>query len=527
MSSAYVDMDADAQPAREAWWHHVVYLRSPRTVVYTVRALAERPQRHRRHDVLQRALDALTGPQSFGDDRWFPDDFPPRRGNRLIPLVDGQEAMGAMYEAMEGARESIYLSAWCLTPQLRMLRLPPDDPDEPSAGAGGPHALLPLLARKAHEADVRVLLWPGAVLGKFARRHMRATHRALVQASPRLHARLDTHEKFGHCQHQKTLVVDGRVAFVGGLDVTAFDADRWDVREHPFRTSRNWHDVHWQIEGPCVADVAANFAQRWNALAPHQPVPPVPIPSPLPGGGLAQVQRTIPQGVYPFAPSGIYGIAHAYFHAIARAERFIYLENQYLWSPEVTDALCAAIRRGVHVVIVLPAHPNIGKADTDRHVERLLQAGTEARAAGGSFRAYTLYTSWWDATMGRYHYRPIYVHSKIAIVDDAWATAGSANLNGRGMATDSEINVSTTDVRAIRELRLRLWAEHLGCAEGELGDADPCAVLGGPWAEAAQAQYRIVKRRSGALTAALYPYPLGHTLADFGPGEVESALLDR
>jgi phosphatidylserine/phosphatidylglycerophosphate/cardiolipin synthase-like enzyme len=408
-----------------------------------------------------------------------------------------------------------------------MLRRPPDDPYEPSAGAGGPHALLPLLARKARDVDVRVLLWPGTLVGKFARRHMYATHRALVQATPRLHARLDTHQKFGHCHHQKTLVVDGRVAFVGGLDITAFDADRWDVREHHFRTSRNWHDVQWQIEGPCVADVAANFAQRWNAVAPHQPVLPAPVPAPLPGGGPAQVQRTIPQGLYPFAACGIYGIAHAYTRAIARAERFIYLENQYLWSPEITDALCAAIQRGVHVVIVLPAHPNIGKADTDRHVERLLRAAGGAHSVGGSFRAYTLYTSWWDAARGRYHYRPIYVHAKVAIVDDAWASAGSANLNGRGMATDSEINVSTTDARAIRGLRLRLWAEHLGCTEEDLRDADPWTILSGPWLEAAYAQYRIVKDRRGPLMAALYPYPLGHTLADFGPGEVESALLDR
>jgi phosphatidylserine/phosphatidylglycerophosphate/cardiolipin synthase-like enzyme len=431
-----------------------------------------------------------------------------------------------MYEAMDNARASIYLTAWFITPQLRMLR-PADDPEEPSAGKGGPHALLPLLARKANEVDVRVLLWPGAVLGKFARRHVRATHRALVRANPRLYARLDTHQKLSHCQHQKSLVVDGRVAFVGGLDVTAFDADRWDMQEHTFRRSRNWHDVHWKIEGPCVADVAANFAQRWNAVAPHQPAPATPIPAPLPDGVAAQVQRTIPQHAYPFAPRGIYGIAHAYRHAIARAERFIYLESQYLWSPEITDALCDAIWRGhttgLRVVIVLPAHPNLGKADTDRHVERLL----EADAGRGAFRAYTLNTSWWDEAKRRYQYRPIYVHAKVAIVDDTWATAGSANLNGRGLATDSELNVSMTDPRVIRELRLRLWAEHLGCAEEELRDADPRAILTGRWVKAAHEQHGIVKRRSGLLTAAVYPYPLRHIIADFGPGEVESALLDR
>jgi phosphatidylserine/phosphatidylglycerophosphate/cardiolipin synthase-like enzyme len=254
----------------EVWWPHVLHLRSPRAVVQTLRALAERPLHHRRHAVLQRPHRAPAGLWWSDDDRWFADDFPPRQGNRLTPLVDGKEAMQAMYEALDTARASIYLTAWFITPQLRMLR-PPDDCEDPCEGKGGPHALLPLLARKADEVDVRVLLWPGAVLGKFARRHVRATHRALVRANPRLYARLDTHQKLSHCQHQKALVVDGRVAFVGGLDVTAFDADRWDMQEYTFRRSRNWHDVHWKIEGPCAADVAANFAQHTPNFAQRPP----------------------------------------------------------------------------------------------------------------------------------------------------------------------------------------------------------------------------------------------------------------
>ena len=133
----------------------------------------------------------------------------------------------------------------------------------------------------------------------------------------------------------------------------------------------------------------------WNAVAPYDPVPATPACDSvtLPDGVVAHVQRTIPRRVYPFAPRGIYGIAHAYCHAIARAERFIYLESQYPWSPEITDALCEAIRRGhrsgLPVAIVLPAHPNVGKADTDCHLECLL----EADAGCGACRAYTLYTS--------------------------------------------------------------------------------------------------------------------------------------
>ncbi len=508
-------------------------------------ALASRPLHSRRHKELEREYQAPPDAWWADDDRWFPADTPPRRGNHLTPLVDGEQAMRAMYEAIDGAQKSILIAAWFVTPELRLIR-PPDDPSDPPTGKGGPHAFLTLIARKASEVDVRILMWPGALVGKFAKRHVERNRRALLRANPRLRIRLDTHEHLSHCQHQKALVVDGRVAFVGGLDVTAFDADRWDVQQHTFRQGRNWHDAHWRLEGPCVADVAANFAQRWNATAPDDPVPLTPQP-PLPAAGegeqhapfssagegeqvgdaVVQVQRTIPKGVYPFAPRGVYGIAHAYRRAIARARRFIYLENQYLWSPEITDALCEAIERGrdtnLQIALVLPSHPNVGKGDTDRHIDTL----TRADGGRGIFRAYALYTSCWDDTRHCYKYRPIYVHAKIAVIDDEWGTVGSANLNGRGMAGDSEINVTTTDRASIEALRLHLWAEHLNCREEELRAADPVTVLKERWVATAAAQQRTAKARSGLLTAAAFPYTTGRVDADFGPGEVESALLDR
>jgi hypothetical protein len=107
------------------------------------------------------------------------------------------------------------------------------------------------------------------------------------------------------------------------------------------------------------------------------------------------------------------------------------------------------------------------------------------------------------------------------------SSADAANQNGRGLATDSEINVSTTDSGAARELRLRLSAEHLVCTEDDLRHACPNAIRDGRWVAAAREQHFTVTRRSGPLTAALYPYPRGHIMADFGPVEVESALLDR
>src|SRR5713226_10422215 len=121
--------------------------------------------------------------------------------------------------------------------------------------------------------------------------------------------------------------------------------------------------------------------------------------------------------------------------------------------------LGAALRRGAMVAIVLPDHPNVGRDFTDAGLARLREEVPEA-IAQGRIQAFCLATS--TNIDGVEHYRPIYVHAKVAIVDDLWSTVGSANLNNRGMRDDTEMNVATLNAELARDLRLMLWAEHLG-----------------------------------------------------------------
>jgi phosphatidylserine/phosphatidylglycerophosphate/cardiolipin synthase-like enzyme len=515
---------------------------TPPGILYHLLALLGRPFRGRSQGPLREPPPPAPAGAWWADDsRWATGDLDPREGNVLTPLIDGEHAMRAMHDAVAAAQVSVHLCAWFTSPPLLMVRDEQTDDQRtphvrlpwkhwrpaPTDAPAPPPALRGLLARKAAEVDVRVLLWPGSVVGKFQKRRVRAVQRVLACSHPRLRCRLDKHERPTHCHHQKALVVDGRIAFVGGLDITDFDADRWDTQWHRWRTGLNWHDCHMQIEGPAAADVERNFVQRWNALAPHDPVPdPIPVP-PIDAGAPAQILRTLPRGIYPFARRGVYTIFHAYAAAIARAERFIYIENQYLWSPEITTLLCEAIARPrrtpFQVALVLPAHPNAGKSDTDVHLRRLL-AADEGRGVLG---LYTLYTWTRVANRGTMAYQPIYVHAKVAVIDDTWCTVGSANLNGRGMASDTEMNVATTDAQVARRLRLGLWAEHLACAESELAGADALDVLRGRWRTAAEENgARLVARRE-ELPYALMPYPMGEVIADWGWGELEAGLLDR
>ena len=306
--------------------------------------------------------------------------------------------------------------------------------------------------------------------------------------------------------HQKISIVDGTHAFVGGVDPlieTEGDYDRWDTPAHSFSTPLRrtpegtsphpWHDAHALIEGPAASDVERNFRQRWNdvvqahKLDPKLLVPKHPLPPPLPTRSIVQIARTIPLHTYSFTgDSTIHGIAQFYAKALGNAQHFIYLENQYLWlrafagidlpffsfdNPEMEyniRMIGAALQRGAYVALVLPDHPNVGRAYSDAGILRLKQEAPEA-IQQGRLAVFCLATSEHQAT-GE-HYRPIYVHAKVAIIDDHWCTVGSGNLNNRGMRDDVEMNVATLDPELATGLRLQLWAEHLGlCSEQDLFD---------------------------------------------------------
>jgi len=120
------------------------------------------------------------------------------------------------------------------------------------------------------------------------------------------------------------------------------------------------------------------------------------------------------------------------------------------------------------MALVLPDHPNAGRAFTDEGLSRLRSEAPEA-VEEGRLQVFCLATS--TTKDDGEHYRPIYVHAKVAIIDDIWTTVGSGNLNNRGMRDDTEMNVATLDSRLALSLRLRLWAEHLGLlSDQELWD---------------------------------------------------------
>lgn len=462
------------------------------------------------------------------DPHWFPTGTPPRRDTRVDVLIDGEATFRAAWDAISQARHSVWLVDWAMSVDMELIRGRDRDEIPPASGpAGSGYRVFDLLTAMADRVDVRILLWRGALL--FQPRSIVAK-RGLDQmreVNPRVRGCQDKHRRFAHCHHQKTIVVDGRIAFVGGLDMTNFDVDRWDTTAHPVREGLNWHDLCLRLEGEAAKDVARNFIQRWEAVT-HEPMA-------LPegagtragnAGAPVQIVRTIPAGNYAFAPQGEFGIAWAYQQAFRVARRYIYLENQYLWSPAVVQELIAALRRvddpTFRILIVLPARPNIGKGDTDVHV-RLLREADQDR---GRVRIFSLYTAAPEDRRA-WIYKPIYVHAKVAIIDDEWCTVGSANLNGRGMEGDSEINAQVLDAGLARSMRLRLWAEHLGLPEETIATLSPHEAIDMLWVPFGDHARKVIDERSGGLRTSAVHYQRGTMPGDLTLGELQARILDR
>jgi phosphatidylserine/phosphatidylglycerophosphate/cardiolipin synthase-like enzyme len=416
---------------------------------------------------------------------WCAGDPPVRAGNALEVLIDGAAALPRIAAEIAGARSHVHVAGWHVQAGFGLVR------------GSETTTVRDALAAAAERVPVRVLQWAGAPLPVFppGRSDVRAGRDALVDGT-RIHAVLDAHERPFHCHHEKLVIVDDRVAFVSGIDMTALGGDRFDSPAHDHR-ELGWHDASSCLRGPAVADVAGHFRARWQEVA-GEPLPDPVVPEPA-GDVELQVVRTVSEQMYDFAPRGDFRILEAYTRALRSAREFVYLENQFLWAPELVEILAEKLRNpptpGFRVVVLLPAKANNGADDTRGQLGVLVEADDGA----GRFLACTLYAR--DPGGGPAN--PVYVHAKIGIVDDRWLTIGSANINAHSLYNDGEVNVITQDRALARDTRLRLWAEHLETSPSAIS-GDPTAVIDGQWRPIAVRQRE--RREAGE--------PLEHRLSE-------------
>jgi len=409
-----------------------------------------------------------------GAELWADGDPAPRQGNTVEVLIDGQEAFARMVDDLRKAQSRVHLTGWHFTPDFRLTR------------DGNPVVLRDLLGELSARIPVRVLVWAGAPLPILRpwRGDVRKVKESLDMGD-RIQCALDPRERPMHCHHEKTIVIDDRVAYVGGIDLTSFNGDRWDTQRHQPRGSVGWHDVASRIAGPAVADVAASFALRWQAIT-GEVLDQAPVPERA-GQVEVQVVRTMPDGMYPQRPRGDFRILESYVRALSAAQRLIYLENQFLWSPEILAVLREKLRNPpspeFRMLVLLPAKPNSGGDDTRGQLGTLLQADGDKRR----LLACTLIAPGGERDW------PVYIHAKVGVVDNRWMTIGSANLNEHSLFNDTEMNIVTRDTGLIATTRRRLWAEHLQLPVNEV-TGDPTVLIDEVWRRIGQEQADRVKR---------------------------------
>lgn len=440
-----------------------------------------------------------------GSGLWAGTGAAPRSGNAVEVLVDGERACGAIARALSGAHSHVHIAGWHLTPGFELTR------------EGDTSALQDILAALAEHIEVRVLLWAGPPVPVFqpTRKMVRAVREQLT-AGTKVQCVLDSRERTMHCHHEKIVIIDDTVAFVGGIDLTSLAGDRWDSPRHHPRGSLGWHDVATQLQGPIVGDVANHFRQRWQEAAGQTlPVPVAPAPA---GEVTLQLLRTVPERTYDFCARGEFSILEAYERALRSAQHLIYLENQFLWSTEIAQILIDKLRNpptdDFRILLVLPAKPDNGSDTTRGQLGCLVEADHGA----GRLLATTIHSHHDENTDA------LYVHAKVAVVDDRWLTVGSANLNEHSLFNDTEVNIATCDSLLARQTRLALWAEHLNRTVEEI-DSSPTAVIDRLWRPIAEEQ--LDQQRSGrALTHRLMELPAVSRRSERLIGPMRGLLID-
>ena len=393
------------------------------------------------------------------------------RSKRVAFLIDGADYFSAVRAAIAKAKRSVYIVGWDIDSRIRLV------PD--GARDGYPEELgdfLNEVVKRERNLRMHVLSWDFAMVFALDREWL-PIYKLDWRTHRRLRFRLDDKHPLGASHHQKIVVVDDSIAFVGGLDLTHC---RWDTSEHGCDSAgrcdpdgkpyRPYHDVQALVDGDTARALGELSRDRWQRATGDRLQPPRAVTTDAWPSHVVPDITDIDVAIARTDPGFTTGkpveeIRYLYVDAIGSAQRSMYLENQYFSSSVVGAALAARLKT--------PDSPDIVV------VSRQTEEGWLEERTMGVLRA-RLHQQLEQAD-SHDHYRLYYphipgleipnvlnVHSKVLVVDDDLCSVGSANFSNRSMGFDTECNIaiqSRGDARirsAIARLRNRLLAEHLG-----------------------------------------------------------------
>jgi phosphatidylserine/phosphatidylglycerophosphate/cardiolipin synthase-like enzyme/uncharacterized membrane protein YdjX (TVP38/TMEM64 family) len=413
------------------------------------------------------------------------------KSRRLAFLVDGEAYFSAVRAAIARAKKSVFILAWDIDSRMHLMPFGAND--------GLPEDLgdfLNEVVKRRRGLQMYVLSWDFAMVFALDREWL-PIYKLDWRTHRRLHFQLDDRHPLGASHHQKIVVVDDAVAFLGGLDLTHH---RWDTPEHACQNPRRcdpegkpyrpYHDVQVIVDGDAARALGELCRERWNRVSKRRPpeVDRSPANDPWPTA-LAPEITDVDVAVSRTDPGYATGrpveeIRNLYVDAIAAAKRSMYLENQYFSSSVVGEALAARLREpeGPDIVVVSRRTEEGWLEERTMGVLRgRLHRQLEEADTGGRYRLY------YPEVPGLETPNLLNVHSKVLVVDEELCSVGSANFSNRSMGFDTECNVAIEARgderirRVIAGLRNRLLGEHLG--------TDPQAV----GAEIARHQGSLIK----------------------------------
>lgn len=436
-------------------------------------------------------------------------------------LVDGRDFYRAFYDAACKAEHTVLMAGWQFSSSVELVR------GADATACDLPTSLIAMLTELCNrkpDLQVYMLPWDSSPIFTFEREPLQRL-KFHLKGHERIHWKMDNAHPPGASHHQKLIVIDRAIAFVGGMDVCD---SRWDDRAHRAELAERcsgshsytpYHDVQAYVTGDAVDVLRTWFAERWELASGHvleladcerssiEIRPTLEVHAPR-----LALARTWPKMTDPDHRE-IRELYHLHARAIATAKRLIYIENQYFSSHEIARALELRMRddreNKLEIVMVLPQKSagfkeriSIGVYQA-RHLEQLTKTAAETGHHLGVY--YQVARGAGDEEI------PVFIHAKVLAVDDRFLLVSSANTSNRSMGYDTELGIAweaPAPTQSLHDARMDLLAEHIG-----LEDAEAERLLGPSTAG-------LVAKLDALAAAKTHQLRLHHRNQDEKPGKL-------
>lgn len=390
------------------------------------------------------------------------------KADYLSILIDAESYFQKLYEVCEHAKHTLFICGWDIDSRTALIK----NPDGTSALDHQLYYFLRKLVAKNKNLQIYLLCWNYSLVFSLERE----LWPMFKSWGERIHFILDKHHPLLSSHHQKFVVIDDQIAFVGGIDLCE---NRWDTSAHHIYSEkrkncygydyRPWHDIQSMVSGDAANRLGLLFRERWyfatNEVIPQSSNAKHPVQdffsktNLLIQNVLISFSRTQPKYKSQKRSRENFILT---LELLKVARQFVYIENQYLTSRKVRKQIEKRLQEhdGPEIIVILPKFPfgwlesiTIAILQT-RAIHRI-----RAKDKYGRFQVYYPQLAPNEETF-------LYVHSKLIIVDDLYLKIGSTNINNRSMGLDTEIDLFLEAKEAntqtfITKVRRQLLSEHL------------------------------------------------------------------